>query len=43
MSSRFVYSHKEWVMQYNDHAKSMNDKAIRIPKEVIWIEWVSLA
>ena len=34
---------KEWVIQYNDHAKSMNDKEIIIPKEVIRIEWVSLA
>ena len=42
MSSRTVYSQKEWVIQYNDHAVSMNDKAIRIPKEVIEIEWVSL-
>ena len=31
----------EYTIQ--DHAASMNDKAIRIPKEVIWIEWVSLA
>ena len=26
-----------------DHAASMNDKAIRTPKEVIQIEWMSLA
>ena len=38
MSSRSVYSHKEWVIQYNDHAASMNDKAIRILKEVIRID-----
>ena len=37
MSSRSVYSHKEWVIQYNDHAASMNDKAIWIPKEAIWM------
>ena len=40
MSSRFVYSHKEWLIQYNDHAASINDKAIQIPKEVIQTEWV---
>ena len=30
-------------MQYNDHAVSMNDKEIEIPKDFIQIEWVSLA
>ena len=38
MSSRTVYSHKNEKLQYNDHAASMNDKAIQIPKEVIRIE-----
>ena len=42
MSNHTVYSHKELLIQYNDHAASMNDKAIQIPKEIIWIEWVSL-
>ena len=40
MSSLSVSSHKEWVIQYNDHASSMNDKAIQIPKEVI-SNWMS--
>ena len=31
------------MIQYNDHAATINDKEIQIPKEVIWIEWVSLA
>ena len=43
MSSHSVYSHKEWIIQYNDHATSMNDKAIQIPNEVIQIEWMSQA
>ena len=43
MSSHSVYSHKECIIQCNDHAERMNDKAIQIPKEVIQIKWVSLA
>ena len=43
MSSHAVYSHKEWGIQYNDHAGSMDEKEIQIPKEGIQIEWVSLA
>ena len=27
MSNHTIYSHKEWVIQYNDHAASMNEKS----------------